>query len=70
VTLGGAALGAMNATHLDLPEPAGAWAGRLAWAKPAVGPRSRSQAPAFFKATLTATGSEVAIGGTVVFMPP
>ena len=56
-TLSGVVLGAMNATHLDLPEPASAWAKRLNWG-PSGTARSRNQPPAFFKATLTGAGPE------------
>ena len=54
-TCGGAALGAMNATHLALPEPASAWADSLGW-RPAGG--SGGHAPTFYRGTLTAAGGE------------
>jgi len=47
----------MNATHLDLPEPATAWAESLDW-RPAGGSSSASHAPMFYRATLTAAGGE------------
>jgi hypothetical protein len=58
VTVGSTRLHAMRATHLTLPEPATAWATQLKWAQPALAAAAAGLAPAFWKATLTATGPE------------
>lgn len=54
VTIGQSQLHAMQATHLSLPEPASAWLNDLEWVRPSAG----AAGPAFWKATLNATGSE------------
>ena len=57
VTVGSYRLGAMHATHLSLPEPASSWLNELEWAQlPATG--AGPAGPAFWKATLTATGPQ------------
>jgi beta-galactosidase len=60
VMLGSTALHAMNATHIELPEPATSWSARLRWKPLATATASTisqtAAVPAFYKATLIATG--------------
>jgi len=57
VELGGVAFGAVKVTHLDLPEPAAAWINSLKWTTAAAA-AATVLLPAFFKATLSASGPE------------